>query len=108
MKTIKILGQEGRTAIPAEIRIAMGLMPGSIISFEMNGSEAVLRKEKLCDDCGVKRVPPKAARAKADTGGGEAAKAPLLPYLDSLSQAEQIAALIHLTDMWVRGREEDP
>jgi AbrB family looped-hinge helix DNA binding protein len=108
VKILKILGQEGRITIPYEARIALRLSPGSIVSFEVTENEAVIRREKTCSGCSeagaAKKRPPEKKKAEPRA---EEAKEPLLSYLDGLTATEQMAALIHLTDLWVRGRERE-
>jgi len=105
MKIYKALGQEGRITIPGEARLALGLIPGAILGFDITADEVVIRKEKVCSNCSGAAAPAKPDTAGIINDGEGAAKTPLLSYLDGLSSVEQMAALIHLTDLWVRGRE---
>lgn len=51
-KILRILGREGRTTIPFEIRMKMRLAQNDIISFEEKDSDTVImKKERLCTNC---------------------------------------------------------
>ena len=89
MKIFKVLGKRGRITIPFEIRRRVGFDCNDILSFEESedGQAVLVRREKVCDECRIKRGSP------GDT-------AELLGYLDGLTAEEQRAALVHLSVIW--------
>ena len=89
MKIFKVLGKRGRITIPYEIRRRVGFDCNDILSFEESedGQAVLIRREKVCDECPIKRGSP------GDT-------AELLGFLDGLTAEEQRAALVHLSVIW--------
>lgn len=84
-KIIRILGQRGRTTIPAEIRSFFDISDHDILSYEATESGAVIvRKERLCTCCEEAVTPTN----KKET---------LLDFLNSLSPEQKAAALVHLS-----------
>lgn len=89
----RVMGKRGRITIPYEFRQQVGFGYNDILSFTKQDDNTVLvRREKLCDNCG---------RPKAQA----AAKLPdsnltLMELLDSLTPAQQKAALVHLSVKW--------
>ena len=73
----RILGKRGRITIPIEMRMRVGFAQNDLV-----------RREKICDNC---NSPLTAANDKEMT---------LLEFLDGLSDAEQHAALVHLSVLW--------
>lgn len=47
----RIIGKKGRITIPYEVRSALNICRGDILSFQLNGKSVVITKEKLCDNC---------------------------------------------------------
>ena len=48
MKVYRIIGNEGRVTIPHEMRLCAGLLPNTVVSFELVSQDAVLvRREQL-------------------------------------------------------------
>lgn len=84
-KVLRILGRKGRVTIPFEIRQRVGFSYNDVLSFtETEDKRAVLvRREKICDGC-------KTAEKDKD-------EVTLLDFLNSLSDEEQRAALLHLS-----------
>ena len=89
-KTIyKILGKRGRITIPFEIRKELGFAYNDVVSFEMDGSMVLVKREKICDGCKVAPEPkPKTSSAA------------LTELLDDLTPNELRTALIHLSVKW--------
>ena len=89
MKIFKVLGKRGRITIPFEIRRRVGFDCNDILSFEESedGQAVLVRREKVCDECRIKR-------------GSSGDTAELLGYLDGLTAEEQRAALVHLSVIW--------
>lgn len=50
-KIVRVLGKKGRITIPFEIRMAMHLQEGDVLSFTAADYQITLTKEKLCDQC---------------------------------------------------------
>ena len=47
-KIYRIIGNEGRVTIPHDLRLCAGLLPNTVVSFELVSEDAVLvRREKL-------------------------------------------------------------
>ena len=89
-KTIyKILGKRGRITIPWEIRRELGFAYNDVVSFEMDGSTVLVKREKICDGC--KAVPTPEPKTNA---------AALKELLDDLTPEELRTALIHLSVRW--------
>ena len=96
IKLFRILGKRGRVTIPQEIRQRVGFAYNDVLSFaEQDDRTVVIKREKLCDDCCDNlKSTDKSTNDKA-----------LLQFLDTLSPAEQRAALIHLSVLW--GERQD-
>lgn len=47
----RIIGKKGRITIPYEMRSALNIGRGDIISFQLNGKSVIITKEKLCGNC---------------------------------------------------------
>lgn len=52
-KIYRILGKRGRITIPYALRMLMGFHPNDLVSFTRNGDEVIVRREKICDNCGT-------------------------------------------------------
>lgn len=92
MKILRILGKKGRTTIPYEIRKHVGFKYNDVLSFteSPDGRSVIIKRETLCtceDNKGVKKKP------KND-------EITLLDFLNSLSDEQQHAALVHLSLKW--------
>ena len=89
-KPIKILGKRGRVTIPYEIRQALGYNDNDILSFNAQPDGTLLvRREKLCDDCGEKQEPTE--KRTSDS---------VMKLLDSLPDSQQREILIKLSVRW--------
>ena len=51
-KIYRILGNRGRTTIPYPLRMQMGFHPNDLLSFRRDGDTIIIRREKVCDNCG--------------------------------------------------------
>lgn len=47
----RIIGKKGRITIPYEMRSALNIGRGDILSFQLNGKSVIITKEKLCGNC---------------------------------------------------------
>ena len=56
-KIVRVLGKKGRITIPYEIRLALNIRSGNILSFDAKGNTITVTKEKLCDDCNSESEP---------------------------------------------------
>ena len=52
-KIYRILGKRGRITIPYALRMLMGFHPNDLVSFTRNGDEVIVKREKICDNCGA-------------------------------------------------------
>ena len=63
-KTLRILGKRGRVTIPQEIRDAIGMARGDVVSFAVVGDDcALVKRERICDNwpCTWLRTAPRAS-----------------------------------------------
>lgn len=95
-KIYKILGKRGRVTIPFEIRQRVGFAYNDVLSFTETEDHrsVIVHREKICDGC-------KSAEKK------EMDEVTLLDFLNSLSDEEQRAALIHLSVRWAEKQNGD-
>lgn len=87
----RILGKRGRITIPFEMRQRVGFAYNDVLSFTeaADGKSVIVKREKICDNC-------KGANPSVRCGD----EVTLLEFLNGLSEAEQRAALIHLSVKW--------
>lgn len=84
-KMYRVLGKRGRITIPYEIRQSVGFGCDDVLSFEQKDHDTVLvRREKICDNCTDEQYAREAERTLAD-------------FLNSLSEKQQRAAIVHLS-----------
>lgn len=51
-KMLRILGKRGRVTIPQEIRDAIGMERGDVVSFAvLSEDSAIVKRERICDNC---------------------------------------------------------
>lgn len=56
-KTLRILGRRGRVTIPQEVRDAIGMACGDVVSFAVISEDAaIVKRERICDNCSTE--PP--------------------------------------------------
>lgn len=93
-KMFRILGKRGRITIPYEIRQRVGFKYNDVLSFTetADGRTVVVRREKICDNC--------TPTVKKD-------EVSLLDFLNSLSDEQQKAALVHLSVLWAEKQSKD-
>lgn len=96
-KMMKILGKRGRITIPYEIRDRQGFQYNDVISFEEKDNVVIVKREKICCDCTKSNGEPLSKPNDEIT---------LLDFLDGLTEAEQRAALIHLSVKWAIKKDE--
>ena len=94
MKLYRILGRRGRITIPHEICTRVGYTYNDVLSITEaeDGRSIIIKRELLCDDC-------KGTRNQKNTEAKENEKdgITLLEFLNGLTEAEQHAALVHLS-----------
>lgn len=94
MKLYRILGRRGRITIPHEICTRVGYAYNDVLSITEaeDGRSIIIKRELLCDDC-------KGTRNQKNTEAKENEKdgITLLEFLNGLTEAEQHAALVHLS-----------
>lgn len=89
----RVMGKRGRITIPYEFRQQVGFGYNDILSFTKQDDNTVLvKREKICDNCSGRKA--NAANHVPDTG------MTLRELLDSLTPAQQRAALVHLSVNW--------
>lgn len=93
-KMFRILGKRGRITIPYEIRQRVGFKYNDVLSFTetADGRTVVVRREKICDNC--------KPTVKKD-------EVSLLDFLNSLSDEQQKAALVHLSVLWAEKQAKE-
>ena len=84
-KIYRILGKRGRITIPYALRMLMGFHPNDLVSFTRNGDEVIVKREKICDNCGAPEQPEAATSTEA-----------LKEFLSSLPAEVQKDALMYL------------
>ena len=88
----RVMGKRGRITIPYEFRQQVGFGYNDILSFtKQDDNTVIVKREKICDNCKRREASP-AASNSADAG------VTLRELLDSLTPAQQKAALVHLAD----------
>lgn len=88
----RVMGKRGRITIPYEFRQQVGFGYNDILSFtKQDDNTVIVKREKICDNCKRREGPPSASNS-ADAG------VTLRELLDSLTPAQQKAALVHLAD----------
>lgn len=94
MKLYRVLGREGKITIPHAIRQHIGFQDSDIVSFELVSGDAVLvRRESILSRDGV------------PVDGDMPC---LKDFLESLSDKEQYAALVHLSVLWAENHGKKP
>ena len=88
----RVMGKRGRITIPYEFRQQVGFGYNDILSFtKQDDNTVIVKREKICDNCKRREASPVAGNS-ADAG------VTLRELLDSLTPAQQKAALVHLAD----------
>ena len=94
MKLYRVLGREGKITIPHVMRQHIGFRDSDIVSFELVSRDAVLvRRESLLNRDGIP--------IDADMPS-------LKDFLESLTEKEQYAALVHLSVLWAEHNGKNP
>jgi bifunctional DNA-binding transcriptional regulator/antitoxin component of YhaV-PrlF toxin-antitoxin module len=92
MKIYRIIGQRGRVTVPFALRQIVGFRPDDVVSFELAGKDAVLvRRESLQP----REIPKPMPLPEAS----------LRDLLDGLTEAQQYAALVHLSVLWAESHD---
>ena len=90
----RVMGKRGRITIPYEFRQQVGFGYNDILSFtKQDDNTVIVKREKICDNCNHRNV--NAAVAEIPEAGMT-----LMELLDSLTPAQQKAALVHLSVKW--------
>lgn len=88
----RVMGKRGRITIPYEFRQQVGFGYNDILSFtKQDDNTVIVKREKICDNCSGRKAS--AAAAEIPEAGMT-----LMELLDSLTPAQQKAALVHLAD----------
>lgn len=87
MKIFRVTGREGRVTIPCDLRTAVGMTSGAIVSFEMVSEDAILvRREQLKDQTEDRSEMPS-----------------LKELLESLTDSQRSAAQCYLSILCANG-----
>ena len=90
----RVMGKRGRITIPYEFRQQVGFGYNDILSFtKQDDNTVIVKREKICDNCDRRKI--NAAAAEIPEAGMT-----LMELLDSLTPAQQKAALVHLSVKW--------
>ena len=90
----RVMGKRGRITIPYEFRQQVGFGYNDILSFtKQDDNTVIVTREKICNNCNHRKV--NAAVAEIPEAGMT-----LMELLDSLTAAQQKAALVHLSVKW--------
>lgn len=108
-KILRILGKRGRVTIPQEIRDAIGMACGDVVSFAVVGEDcALVKRERICDNCSTE--PPAMiklfiqAMHKADnTPQSQRA----FEFLTSLSPDQQLDCAAKIIADWAESSHEE-
>lgn len=94
MKLYRVIGSEGKITIPHALRKQIGFGPSDVVSFEVISRDAVLvRRERILSRDGV---------------SVDAESQSLKDFLESLSEEEQYASLVHLSVLWAEQHGKNP
>jgi AbrB family looped-hinge helix DNA binding protein len=108
-KTLRILGKRGRVTIPQEVRDAIGMARGDVVSFAVVSDDcALVKRERLCDNC-VNEPPTMISlfvqamhQAKSSPQSQRA-----FEFLTSLSPAQQLNAAAKIIADWAENSHEE-
>ena len=90
----RVMGKRGRITIPYEFRQQVGFGYNDILSFtKQDDNTVIVKRENICNNCNHRKV--NAAVAEIPEAGMT-----LMELLDSLTAAQQKAALVHLSVKW--------
>ena len=101
-KTWRSLGKRGRVTIPQEVRDAIGMARGDVVSFTVVSEDAaIVRRERICDNCSTE--PPQmikllvqAMHVAENTPASQRA----FEVLTGLSPAQQYDAVAKIIADW--------
>lgn len=108
-KTLRILGKRGRVTIPQEVRDAIGMARGDVVSFAVVSEDcALVKRERLCDNC-VNEPPAmislfvQAMRQAENSPQSQRA----FEFLTSLSPAQQLDCAAKIIAEWAEKSHEE-
>ena len=108
-KTLRILGKRGRVTIPQEVRDALGMTRGDVVSFAViNQDSAIVKRERICDGCSAE--PPQMIKLLVQAMH-QAENCPesqrAFTYLTSLSPAEQYEMVAQIIAEWAESAHDE-
>ena len=108
-KTLRILGKRGRVTIPQEVRDALGMARGDVVSFAViNQDSAIVKRERICDGCSAE--PPQMIKLLVQAMH-HAESSPqsqrTFEFLTSLSPAQQLEAAAKIIADWAENSHEE-
>ena len=108
-KTLRILGKRGRVTIPQEVRDAIGMARGNVVSFAVVSEDcALVKRERLCDNC-VNEPPAmislfvQAMHQAENSPQSQRA----FEFLTSLSPAQQLDCAAKIIAEWAKKNHEE-
>lgn len=108
-KILRILGRRGRITIPQEIRDAIGMARGDVVSFAVVSEDcALVRRERLCDNCSTEppamlRLFVQAMHQAKDSPRSQRA----FEFLTSLSPDQQMDCAAKIIAQWAESSHEE-
>ena len=96
-KIYRILGKRGRTTVPYELRVKMGIHPNDLVSFRCEGDEIIIKREKICDNCKDADHAEQHFHLPVSTNA-------LREFLTSLPTEAQRDALVYLSMQLTQGK----
>ena len=108
-KTLRILGKRGRVTIPQEVRDAIGMARGDVVSFAVVSEDcALVKRERICDNCSTE--PPQMikllVRAMHHAESSPQSQR-AFEFLTSLSHAQQLEAAAKIIADWAENSHEE-
>ena len=108
-KTLRILGRRGRVTIPQEVRDAIGMARGDVVSFAVISEDAaIVKRERICDNCSTE--PPQMIKLLVQAmhfaeNSPQSQRA--FEVLTGLSPAQQYEVVAKIIAEWAERAHED-
>lgn len=108
-KTLRILGKRGRVTIPQEVRDAIGMARGDVVSFAVVSEDcALVKRERICDNCSTE--PPQMIKLLVQAmhhaeSSPQSQRA--FEFLTSLSPAQQLDCAAKIIAEWAEKNHEE-
>lgn len=108
-KTLRILGKRGRVTIPQEVRDAIGMARGDVVSYAVVSEDcALVKRERICDNCSTE--PPQMIKLLVQAmhhaeSSPQSQRA--FEFLTSLSPAQQLDCAAKIIAEWAEKNHEE-